>query len=89
MDGFVDVLGAVEPRAIAGAIARDAHERMAEAIAVTRDALENGGRGLSQVQEVELLLNASRALDGFEAATLAVLERAFEPIRVREDGDDG
>jgi hypothetical protein len=46
-EGFVDVKGQVEPRAIAGAIASDAHRRVAEAIVLTMTWLEEDDRRLT------------------------------------------
>jgi hypothetical protein len=87
MEGFVNVKGTVEPRALAGAIATDAHHRVAEAVALTIDHLEEDGRGLNEMQKIVLVSRASLCLDGFEASVLADLAETFERIQVREPGD--
>jgi len=87
VEGFVDVLGAVEPRALAGGIAADAHRRLAEALVITMNHLEEDGRGLNELQKIALVGSTSRCLDGFEESVLAELGREFEQIRVRESDD--
>lgn len=86
VEDFVDVLGAVEPRALAGAIAAEAHRRAAEALVIAANYLEDDGRGLNELQKIELVASGSRCLDGFEAAVLAELADAFKRIRVRHPG---
>jgi hypothetical protein len=87
MQGFVDVLGAVEPRALAGAIAADAHRRVAEALVLTMNHLEDDGCGLNEMQKIALVGSASRCMDGFEDSVMAELRDEFERIRVREVDD--
>jgi len=54
VDGLVTVDGTlVEPAAIAGWIADEAHQRVAEAVTLTIDGLANDGRELNQIQRID------------------------------------
>ena len=75
--GRVEVAGALEPSAIAGEIAADAHERIGEILALVDDWLRDDGRELNQRQKIELMSTALRSMDGFERATLETLMEAF------------
>jgi hypothetical protein len=68
--GFVEVAGTVEPKAIAAGIARDAHNRVAEAVMLTLDWLEDEGNPLGQTQKIQFVECVLRCMDGFERATL-------------------
>jgi hypothetical protein len=84
LDWF-EVAGTLEPKAIAAAIARDAHNRVAEALTLTLDWLEEEGNGLNQTQKIQLVEALLRCMDGFEQNTLRELVDAFEKVR---GGDD-
>lgn len=71
--GFVDFTGKLEPEALAGAIARDAHDRLGDVVVLTIDWLAEGGQPLTQKQKAALTTNASRLFDGFERDVLNVL----------------
>jgi hypothetical protein len=83
-EGFVDVIGALEPGAIAGSIAGEAHNRLAETLELTIDSLGEQDRELNQLQRIELLRNASQAFDGFEGYVFNVLMDDLNRIRMRE-----
>ena len=83
--GFFEVAGTLEPKGIAGEIARDAHNRVAEAVTLTLDWLEEQGNPLSQVQKVQFVECVLRCMDGFERHTLDALIREFSRIE-RSDG---
>jgi hypothetical protein len=85
--GFVDVLGALEPTALAGTVAANAHRRLGELVALTLSWLEEDGNPLNEKQAMMLAANASRMFDGFETETLAAVLADVERIRVREAGD--
>ena len=87
MEGFVDVFGAVEPDALAAAIAMEAHQRSAEALVVAMNELDDEDRGLNELQKVRLVEMASKCLDGFEASVRAELKTEFDRIRVRVADD--
>jgi hypothetical protein len=76
--GFVEVDGRVEPKAIAGAIATDAHNRVAEAVTLTLDWLDDEGRPLNQMQKVQFVECVLRCMDGFERSTLDEIMEAIE-----------
>ena len=78
--GFVEVSGTLEPKALAGEIARDAHTRVGEILALVDDWLRDGGRELDQRQKIELMSTAFCSMDGFERATLETLMEAFAGI---------
>lgn len=84
--GFVEVAGRIEPSAIAAEIARDAHNRVAEAVTLTLDWLDEEGNPLNQTQRVQLLENVLRCMDGFERATIDELMRQFS--RIERSGSD-
>ena len=77
---FVEVAGKLEPSALARGIARDAHNRVAEAVTLTLDWLEDEGKPLSQVQKVQFVECVLQCMDGFERATLDELVQAFSKI---------
>jgi hypothetical protein len=83
--GFFEVAGKLEPKGIAGEIARDAHNRVAEAVTLTLDWLEEEERPLNQVQKVQFLECVLRCMDGFERTTLETLMGEFAKIH---GGDD-
>lgn len=83
--GFVEVTGSLEPKAIAGAVAGDAHNRVGEVLALVDDWLREDGRALNQRQKIELMATALRCMDGFERETLDTLMRALRPIERSED----
>jgi hypothetical protein len=76
--GFVEVAGTVEPKAIAGGIARDANNRVAEAVTLTLDWLEEDGNPLNQTQKVQFLESVLSCMDGFERAVLDEIMEAIE-----------
>ena len=76
--GFVEVDGRVEPKAIAGAIATDAHNRVAEAVTLTLDWLDDEGNPLNQTQKVQFVECVLRCMDGFERSTLDEIMEAIE-----------
>jgi hypothetical protein len=76
----LNVAGMVEPSALAGAIAADAHERVAEAVTLTIDWLEEEGRELNQLQKAKLLECVLRCSECFERQTLDTLMREFSRI---------
>jgi hypothetical protein len=76
--GFVTVAGDLEPSAIAGHIARDAHNRVAEAVTLTLDWLENDGNPLKQTQKVQFVECVLRCMDGFERSALDEIMEAIE-----------
>jgi hypothetical protein len=78
--GFVEVAGRVEPEAIAGEIARDAHTRVGEILALVDDWLRDDGRELNQPQKIELMGTALRCMDGLERHALDTVMRALTPI---------
>lgn len=84
--GFVPVNGHLEPSAIAGAIAIDAHQRLGEMIVCTCTWLDDDGNGLNEKQQTELTANASRFFDGFEQGVideiLNAVRRANKPAAV-------
>jgi hypothetical protein len=82
---FVEIAGRVEPKALAGAIAADAHQRVAEAVTLTIDWLEEEGRELNQLQKTKLLECVLRCGDGFERQTLETLMRQFSPMERSDD----
>jgi hypothetical protein len=84
---MIEVAGRLEPKALAGRIASDAHERIAEAITLTIDRLEEDGRELNQLQRVELFGSVLTCVDGFERQVYDTLVEAFS--RANERGDDG
>jgi hypothetical protein len=83
--GFFEVAGTLEPKAIAGEIAREAHNRVAEAVTLTLDWLEDEGRPLNQIQKTQFVECVLCCMDGFEWATLDELMREFSRIE-REEG---
>jgi len=74
---LVEVDGALEPKAIAAEIARDAHSRVAEAVTLTLDWLEDENNPLNQVQKMQFVENVLRCMDGFERQTLDALTDAI------------
>jgi hypothetical protein len=78
----------VDVGALAGEISIDAARRVAELIVVTIDVLDNDGRSLNQLQNIELVQEALRAFDGFERACAETVAAALEGggVSVR-DGD--
>jgi hypothetical protein len=83
--GFVEVSGSLEPMAIAGEIAIDAHGRVGEMLALVDDWLRDDGRELNQKQRIELMSTALRCMDGFERATLDTLVAALS--RIEKSGE--
>ena len=84
MDGLVNVSGTVEPKALAGGIASEAHGRVAEAIALAINQLEEGRNGFNELQKIALVKSTIWCMDGFEASVLADLADTFGRIRVQE-----
>lgn len=76
--GFVSVSGRLEPDALAGNIAANAHRRVGELVALTGDWLENLERPLTQVQKIDLMANALRLMDGFEGDVALTVTDAIE-----------
>lgn len=68
----------LDPDAIAGAIAADAHTRVAEAVTLTLDWLEDQDRALNERQKIEFIGAVLRSMDGFERETLDEITRAIE-----------
>lgn len=58
--GFVEFAGKIEPQALGGAIARDAHDRRGDLVVRTVDSLEADGVPLNQKQKTALASNAFR-----------------------------
>lgn len=87
--GRVEVSGELDPGALAGDIAADAHERVAEALTLTVDHLEEDGRGLNQLQKIKLAESFLRCLDGFERATLDALMNAIDRAKRVGGESDG
>ena len=79
--GFVEVTGALEPRALAAGIATDAHKRVAEALALTIDNLEEDDNPLNQTQKIQFLEVALRCMDGFEREVLETLVGEIDRAR--------
>ena len=84
--GFVEVAGTLEPSAIAGEIARDAHNRVGELVALVDNWLRSAGWELSERQKIELVSTALRCMDGFERSTTDTLVEQF--ARIEAGGDD-
>jgi hypothetical protein len=80
--GFVQVAGQLEPTAIAGEVARNAHNRVAEAVTLTLDWLDSDGRPLSEVQKVQFVECVLRCMDGFERDVLDELVEVCDRIKV-------
>jgi hypothetical protein len=80
--GFVDVVGAIEPKALAGGIARNAHHRLGELVALTCGWLEEDSNGLNEKQRIALTANASMLFDGFEGDGLKEILQHVERIRL-------
>lgn len=83
--GFVEFTGRIEPEALAGAIARDAYDRLGALVVLTIDWLDEDGQGLTQKQKCALASNASRLFDGFERDVLDVLLADIRPKGVTVD----
>lgn len=81
--GFVEVTGTLEPSAIAGDIARDAHNRVAEAMTLTLDWLDDEGNPLNQTQKVQFVECVLRCMDGLERTTLDTLTEAISRANAR------
>lgn len=79
--GFVEVAGSLEPKALASAIANDAHDRIAEGVTLAFDWLAEDGNELNQMQRVQLLSAILQHVDGLERATLDTLMDAFSRIK--------
>lgn len=78
--GFLEVAGRVEPKAIAAEIARAAHTRVAEAMTLTLDWLDEEGNPLNQKQKSQVIECVLRCMDGFEGETLTTLTEVFSKI---------
>lgn len=84
--------GAVELPAVAAAIASDVWQRAAEGIVLTIDHLEEDGRALNQLQEIELVKTALQSFDGTEQAVRVALDRdssITEGVRLVETEGSG
>jgi hypothetical protein len=86
--GFVAVMGALEPDAIAGHIASNAHRRVGQLVALVDDWLAEQNNALNQKQKVELSSTALRLMDGFEQEVIDTLVEECDRIRIRETGGD-
>ena len=84
-DLMIEVAGRLEPKALAGRIATDAHERIAEAITLTIDRLAEDGRELNQLQRVELFGSVLTCVDGFERQGYDTLMRQFSLVERSDD----
>ena len=84
--GFVEVAGTLEPGAIAGEIARDAHNRVGELVALVDNWLRSAGSELTEEQKIELVSTALRCMDGFERSTIDTLVEQF--ARIETAGGD-
>lgn len=74
--GWIEVPNRIEPRALAGSIAANASERIAETLVYTFRACEEDGRELNDLQKATLVEGLLRCWDGFEDATLDTLLEA-------------
>ncbi len=83
--GFVDVVGTVEPHALAVQIARNAHHRVGELVVLTMIWLDEDGNPLNEKQRTMLAANASRMFDGFENEVLGKILDEIKRIRVDRD----
>jgi hypothetical protein len=80
--GFVEVKGSIEPGALAGEFARNAHNRVGEILTLICDWLEGDGNGLNQTQKVEFNAVALRCMDGFYREVLDELVEVCDRIKV-------
>jgi hypothetical protein len=81
----IEVAGKLEPKSLAAGIAADAHQRVAEAVTLTIDWLEEEGHGLMQVQKAKFFECVLRCADGFERQTVDSLMREFSRIERSDD----
>lgn len=81
--GFVDVSGKLEPSALAGGIAIEAHNRLGEMVVCTADWLDDDGNPLTQRQVTALTSNASRFFDGFEGVVIDLISDAISDANMR------
>ena len=81
--GFVEVKGSIEPAALAGEFARDAHNRVTEVVTLTLNWLDADGTPLSEVQKVQFVECVLRCMDGSERDVLDELGEVYDRIKIR------
>lgn len=78
----------VDVGALSGALNLDAVRAVARTVVLTMDWLEEAGRGLNQVQKLELMEAALLATEGLEQGYLAELKETLHAAGVETWGEN-